>query len=441
MSKFLKLFAVMILGILLVVACNGDDDAETTGGGDQDGDADDGEEVSTESFGDGEIELVFWEFGNTGYDVLIEEYIADNPHISINLQNSDMDDNHDNLFTSISAGSGAPDIAMVEVGAIERFRAAGDSFHNLLDFGAGDVEGNFLDWVWRTAQSADQSTVLGLPTDIGPTVMFYRTDVIEEAGYDSSPEAVSELMSTWDDFAAFAQELHDKTGKQIADNFDLIYNAKRDQLTEQYFNTDGELVLEGNSGLKEAYDYTVDLLEAGLIGDYGLWSGEWFAGMGDGSYATMLAPAWMQGVIKDNEPEEGVWSITTMPEGAGNWGGSFLTIPSETEHAEEAYAFIEWLTAPEQQLKAFLGYGLFPSAPAVYDMPEFIEYEDDYFGGIPTAVIFSEAAEAVVPVYKGRYFQPVDDEIKEAFEDVAAGTDPEEAWEGAFDRIQRIVDR
>ncbi|WP_143522425.1 extracellular solute-binding protein, partial [Pseudomonas sp. 2822-17] len=88
-------------------------------------DGDDEDEVTIETFGDGEIELVFWEFGNTGYDVLIQEYIEDNPHISINLQNSDMNDVHDNLFTSISAGSGAPDIAMVEVGGIERFRAAG----------------------------------------------------------------------------------------------------------------------------------------------------------------------------------------------------------------------------------------------------------------------------------------------------------------------------
>ncbi|PIB61179.1 sugar transporter, partial [Pseudomonas sp. 2995-1] len=109
--------------------------------------------------------------------------------------------------------------------------------------------------------------------------MFYRTDVIEEAGYDSSPEAVSELLATWDDYAAFAQELHDTTGKQIADNFELIYNAKRDQAIEQYFNTDGELILEDNALLKEAYDYTVDLLEAGLVGDYDLWAGEWFAGM------------------------------------------------------------------------------------------------------------------------------------------------------------------
>ncbi|WP_218197299.1 hypothetical protein, partial [Pseudomonas sp. 2995-1] len=77
----------------------------------------------------------------------------------------------------------------------------------------------------------------------------------------------------------------------------------------------------------------------------------------------------------------------------------------------------------------------------VYDMPEFIEYEDSYFGGIQTAVIFSEAAQAVVPVYKGRQFQPVDDEIKEAFGDVAGGSDAEEAWNSALDRIQRIADR
>ncbi|WP_216830810.1 ABC transporter substrate-binding protein [Alkalihalobacterium elongatum] len=432
MSKFLKLAASTVLAVSFLAACGGNDDAPEENVVD---------DAATETIGDGDVELVFWEFGNTGYDKLIEEYVAENPHVSINLQNSDMNDLHDNLFTSISAGSGAPDITMIEEAQIERYRNAEHAFTNLFDHGAEAVRDNYLDWVFQNGENADGDFLFGLPTDIGPTVMFYRTDVFEEAGFESSPEAVSELVATWDDFEKVAEEIKEKTGKLMTDAGELIYNARRDQSTQQYFNTNDELIMTEHNQIKDGFEYVANLLDKGLVGDIPLWTPEWFSGMGEGTYATMLAPAWMQGVIKDNSPEPGVWSITTMPEGAGNWGGSYLAVPAESEHAEEAYKFIEWLTAPEQQLKAFLDYGLFPSAPAVYDMPEFLEYEDAYFGGIATAQIFSEAAQQVVPVYKGRLYYPVDDEMKEALDNVAAGADVGQEWDSALQRIERIIGR
>ncbi|UCZ53838.1 ABC transporter substrate-binding protein [Bacillus shivajii] len=437
MSKFLKLVGTTALSISLLAACGGNGEEEVDNTGD-DATSDD---TTSEAIGDGEIELVFWEFGNTGYDKLIEEYVAENPHVTINLQNQDMNDLHDNLFTSISAGSGAPDITMVEEAQIERYRDAEHAFTNLFDHGAESVRDNYLDWVFENGENADGSFLFGLPTDIGPTVMYYRTDVFEEAGFDSSPEAVSELITTWEDFEEVAEVIKEETGKLMTDSGELVYNARRDQATQQYFNTDDELIIEEHDQIRDAYDYVTNLHGNDLVGDIPLWTPEWFSGMDEGTYATMLAPAWMQGVIKDNSPEEGVWSITTMPEGAGNWGGSYLTIPEESDHPEEAYKFIEWLTAPEQQLESFLDYGLFPSAPAVYDMPEFKEFEDDYFGGIATAQIFSEAAEQVEPVYKGRLYYPVDDEFKEALGNVASGADPEEEWEDALQRIERILTR
>lgn len=438
-KRYWKLILMVVLVIGLLAACGGDS-KEGSSNADDEG-TDNG--VVEEQIGsdDAEVELTFWEFGNTGYDVLIEEYVELNPHVSIKLLNQDMNDVHDNLFTSVSAGSGAPDIAMIEEGGIERFKAAQDKFYNLYDFGAADVEGEYLDWVWLNGQSADNSFQFGLPTDIGPTVMFYRTDVFEEAGFDSSPEAVSELLSTWDDFAEVAQIIKDKTGKLMTDSGELVYNARRDQATETYFNAEGEYILEENAQIREAYDYVVDLIEAELVGDVPLWTPEWFAGMNEATYAVFLGPAWIQGVIKDNSPEEGIWSIVTMPEGAGNWGGSFLTLPAEGEHPEEAYKFIEWLTAPEQQYKAFLGYGLFPSTPAVYDMPEFKNYEDPYFGGINTAEVFGEAAKAVKPVYKGSAYYPVGDEIYEALDNIAGGGDREQEWEDMLMRVQGIIDR
>ncbi|MEI2825945.1 MAG: extracellular solute-binding protein [Dermatophilaceae bacterium] len=59
------------------------------------------------------------------------------------------------------------------------------------------------------------------------------------------------------------------------------------------------------------------------------------------------------------------WDIAdTFPGGGGNWGGSFLTVPTQSKNPQEAKALAAWLTAPEQQIKAFKAKGTFPSQTA-----------------------------------------------------------------------------
>ncbi|WP_416147410.1 ABC transporter substrate-binding protein [Salipaludibacillus sp. HK11] len=452
MKKYL--ISVMSLGLVLSLAACGDNNEETTA--DNNNNNEDVNEVENENnagndnndvnndndAGDQEeVSLNFWLFGATGYPDLAEQYMEENPHISIEFQEIDMEDHHNNLFTALSAGSGAPDMAALEVAELERYRGAEDSFYNLNEFGAGEMEGQYLDWVWQLGQDSDADYLFGLPTDIGPTVMFYRADVFEEAGLDSSPEAVESMMATWDDYFDAAATIFEETGKPMTDNPELIFNALRDQSEELYFNPENELLLETNPEMREAYDFTAEMIAEGYVGSYELWSPEWGSGMEEGSYATLLAPAWMQGVIKDNAPDEENWRMATLPEGAGNWGGSWITVPAQSEHPEEAYAFLNWLLSPEMQLEAFLNMGLFPSSPDVYEMEEFQNYTDDYFGGQETARIFAEAAEVVEHNYTGPNYSDVNDEMVDGLYNVLDGADPDDEWESMLDRVDQRINR
>ncbi|WP_078382189.1 ABC transporter substrate-binding protein [Sutcliffiella halmapala] len=401
-----------------------------------------GDDSSTES-SNGKVNLNFWVFGSAGYDILAEEYMKDNPDVQIKVNFTEMNDLHNNLFTSIAAGSGAPDLTMIEISQVAKFLDAKDSFNNLNDYGANELEANYLDWVWNNAQTPDGEFLLGLPTDIGPTTMFYRTDVFEEAGLPTDPTEVAALADSWEEFHTLAKTIKEKTGKNIVDGPELLFNAVRDQAPEQYFNEKDELILESSPYVKEAYDFTTKLIQEGLVGQNGLWSPEWGAAMADGSYGTLLAPSWMVANIKGNAPESGGnWAVTTMPEGAGNWGGSFIAIPKESKYPEEAYDFIQWLTSPEQQLKSFSNNGLFPSAPSVYTEEEFTSFTDEYFNNLPTAKIFAEAAEAVKPVYMGKHYPIVNAELVTALTNVTVNkADPEKEWEEALKRIKTQLER
>ena len=440
--KWLMLLGVTLLAFILV-ACSNDESASNDNGEKSDNtESSDNNNLEANSGEEEVVELSFWVFGNAGYDVLAEEYMEDHPNIKINVNEGEMEDMLDNLFTSISAGSGAPDIAMIEISRIAKFLEAEEQFYNLNDFGAQDLAGDFLDWKWAQAQNVDGSFQIGLPTDIGPTTMFYRTDVMEEAGFPTDPEELAAEMKTWDDYYEAAKQIKEVTGKPITDSPELMFNAIRDQKEQQYFNENDELIIEDT--VKEAYDLTTKMLQEELVGKNELWTPEWGSSMAEGSYATLIgAPAWMIANVKENAPDAaGKWSLTTIPEGAGNWGGSFMTIPKESDHPEEAFAFISWLTSPEIQLKSFTNNGLFPSTPWVYDDEEFLATTDEYFSGEPTAQIFAEAAESVKTVYMGKNYAIVNSELINALMNVALeGVDPQDEWDQAVERINSQLER
>jgi cellobiose transport system substrate-binding protein len=449
MKRF-KSWSLLLLSIIMVftlAACgggggNGSSTAESPGGGSSNEETDNTKEgtESTEK-----IELSFWSLGTTNYEDLAKEYTKEHPNITFKFQNtSDQTAHHNNLTTALSAGSGAPDIFQLEIAFMERFINNQDKFYNLYDLGAKDLEGNYLEWKWKQATSVDGSFQLGLPTDIGPTVVYYRTDLAEQAGLPTDPDGFSAAIDSWDKFASVAKEFTSKTGKPFADLTDLVYNGVRDQSPDQiYFNKeDGSFIGDTNPQVRKAYDFTVKGIQEGWIGNWILWSPEWQKAINDGDFGVMLGPAWIAGTIRNAKDTAGKWQIAQLPEGAGNWGGSFLTLPKEGKHSKEAYEFISWVLNKENQLKSFKDSGLFPSIPAVYSEPSFTEEKDEFFSGQVISEAYAKSAERIKPVYYGPLHDQTDTIIKNALKNVLEKkADPQKEWESAMKQIKTLVDR
>lgn len=448
MKRF-KSWSLLLLSVIMVftlAACgggggNGSSTAESPGGGSSE--ETDNTKEGTESTE--KIELSFWSLGTTNYEDLAKEYTKEHPNITFKFQNtSDQTAHHNNLTTALSAGSGAPDIFQLEIAFMERFINNQDKFYNLYDLGAKDLEGNYLEWKWKQATSVDGTFQLGLPTDIGPTVVYYRTDLAEQAGLPTDPDGFSAAIDSWDKFASVAKDFTSKTGKPFADLTDLVYNGVRDQSPDQiYFNKeDGSFIGDTNPQVRKAYDFTVKGIQEGWIGNWILWSPEWQKAINDGDFGVMLGPAWIAGTIRNAKDTAGKWQIAQLPEGAGNWGGSFLTLPKEGKHSKEAYEFISWVLNKENQLKSFKDSGLFPSIPAVYSEPSFTEEKDEFFGGQVISEAYAKSAERIKPVYYGPLHDQTDTIIKNALKNVLEKkADPQKEWESAMKQIKTLVDR
>jgi cellobiose transport system substrate-binding protein len=143
----------------------------------------------------------------------------------------------------------------------------------------------------------------------------------------------------------------------------------------------------------------------------------------------------MLGIIESNAgpQNKGKWDIARIPGDGGNWGGSYLAVPSQSRHAKEAAELAMFLTSPASHVAAFKAVGALPSDVVSLDDPAFLAITNPYFGDAPVGRIFGEGAKRIRPVRLGVKNQLIRERAMEpAIQDVAAGLlSPAAAWQRA----------
>jgi cellobiose transport system substrate-binding protein len=395
--------------------------------------------------GDGRLELTIGTFTEFGYEDLLVEYERLHPDIKITHHKTGQGGPyHQQLLTKLGATSGLEDVVAIEEGHLPDVLDKPQLFNDLADIGPKDVQPDrWLDWKYQ-AGTAKDGTWIGYGTDIGPLAMCYRKDLFDAAGLPSDPEAVKSLFASWDSYFAAGDQFVEATGKPWFDSTSQIFNAMQNQLDVGYVDRDGKLTMESNEDIRGNWDKVTAAGNRGQTAKLVAFSPEWNAGFKQGAFATKTCPSWMLGVVKEQAGPEnaGKWAVTdAFPGGGGNWGGSYLAVPKQSKHPKEAAALAAWLTAPEQQIKAFQKTGNFPSQVEALSAPELLSTTNDYFGGVHTGELFVAQAKKVT---KAQYKGPGDGNIQEnatspALQAVERGTSPADGWRQAVDAAKRIV--
>ena len=378
----------------------------------------------------GKITLTLATFNDFGYtDELLAQYQEEHPDITI-VQNkaATSNDARDNFFTKLGAGSGLADVEAIEVDWLAEMMQYSDK---LSDLSSSDVDGRWVDWKTEAATDKD-GRLVAYGTDIGPEAVCYRGDLLAAAGLPSDPAGVAALLEGgWDKYYEVGQQYVDATGKPWFDSAGATYQGVINQVKNAYEENDGTVIATENPDVKEAF---TSVLEASstLSAHLGQWSDDWNAGLANGSFATMLCPGWMLGVIEGNAPDIKDWNVANVfPGGGGNWGGSYLTVPAQGKHTKEAQEFAAWLTAPEQQLQAFTNAGTFPSQVATYDDPTLIDATNEYFNDAPVGQILIDRSKAItVSPFKSVKYFPINDALQKALTrvDVDKSQSVDESW-------------
>ena len=164
----------------------------------------------------------------------------------------------------------------------------------------------------------------------------------------ATPDEVAALFDgDWNNYFDVADQYKAATGKPMIDAANSVLQGIVNQIEFPYDEPDGTVIATDNPEIEDAYNAVVEraIPNSAYAGQ---WSDDWNASMANGEFATMLCPAWMLGIIAGNAPEVTGWEIANVfPNGGGNWGGSYLTVPANGKNVEAALALADWLTAPE----------------------------------------------------------------------------------------------
>jgi len=414
--RIAPLAAVTAAGLLVTLSACGTEDSSAQG------DAETGTKKVT---------LTLATFNQFGYEDLLTEYQKLNPNVTIKHKKAaTTNEARDNLNTRLAAGSGLSDIEAVEVDWLPELMQYSSKFKDLK---ADDVQGRWLDW--KTAAATDaKGRLIGYGTDSGPEAICYRSDLFAKAGLPTDREAVAQLLgSSWDSYFAAGRQFKAKSDVPWFDSMGATYQGMVNQLPTSYENKDdGSIIATSNPEVRKTFDAVVKAgkdedLSAGLQ----QWSDDWVASFQKDGFATMLCPGWMLGVIEGNAKGVKGWDVAnTFPGGGGNWGGSYLTVPTQGKNQAEARKLAAWLTAPEQQIKAFKKVGAFPSQTAALGSAELTNVKNAFFNNAPTGQLFAERAKAVtVTPYKGAKYFPINDAMQQALTRIEDGSmTPAQSW-------------
>ncbi|MDT9689189.1 ABC transporter substrate-binding protein [Streptomyces sp. P9(2023)] len=397
----------------------------------------------------GRVTLTVGVFGAFGLKEagLYDAYMRMHPGVVVRQTSIERNDNYyPQLLTHLVSDSGLADVQAVEVNNIAEITAT--QGHRLEDLGAvpGVDKGAFLPWKW--AQGTDRlGRTVALGTDIGPQAVCYRKDLFARAGLPTDRSAVGRLWAgDWEKYLDAGRRFRATAPEGVAfvDSASGVMAAITGSSPLRFYDADGEVIYKGNPAVRRAWDLAAAFATEGLTARLQQFTPAWDQAYANGRFATVSCPAWMLGYIQDKAGPagRGVWDVAAAPR-PGNWGGSFLVVPSAGKHRAEAAKLVAWLTAPAQQATLFEKRGSFPSSPTALALPVVSGARHAYFGGAPVGAIFAAAARGVPVAVTG----PKDAVIAQNLADIGMlqvdqkGRPPRAGWDAAVKTIDNALDR
>lgn len=313
--------------------------------------------------------LQIWAMGEEAknLNVMVEKFMRENPGVKVEVQAIPWSAAYDKLLTGI-AGMQLPDLAQMGTTWMAPFGAMG-VFEELSDYIKNSFVNKdlFFEGSWQTVEM--NGGIYGIPWYVDVRVMFYRTDVLKDVGYDHAPQ-------TWEEFYDAAKKLAARGENMYA--LSLLYTGVFGnefmpfawQAGGKIFDEKGKVRVT-DPEFVEAIEYYARFFWEELVPIGG---GNLFQDFASGAVPIFFSGPWMVSMIDQQTPEiRGKWSVALMPKKQTRTsfvGGCNWVIFNTSKNKDLAWKFIEFMTRPENQLEWYKTVSSLPAVKSVWEYPE-----------------------------------------------------------------------
>src|SRR5689334_14854597 len=384
----------------------------------------------------GKVTIWMWK---AAHDVLtksgvLDAFAKEYPDVQVEVVEYAPADVYQKLPLALQAGTGAPDISLVENSHLAQIVALG-GLTDMTKWVTPYVD-KMNAYKWADAKLDDK--YYAMPWDSGPVVFYYRRDVFEAAGLPSDPDSVSKAVATWDDYFNVCKTIKEKTGSACfsnnkANNYGRLYEMMLWQQGLGYYDAEGNVTVDSPENIA-TLETLKKFWDADLTSDQLEWTDGWYAELAADTaakpIATLIEAAWMGAFLKGwiAPGTEGKWGVALMPAmkagqvRAANDGGSAFVIPEQSQNKEAAWALTEFLFGRvENQVSMFKTADFFPSLEAAYADPVFKE-TDPFFADQPVRPVYVDVVKEVPIAYVyGPHYPEMNGFVATAIQKVATG--------------------
>ena len=359
-----------------------------------------------------------------------QRYQADHPDVTVNVVEMAKADVEQKLNTALASGTteGLPDITLIEdYNAQKYIKSYPGAFSDLTssinsaDFAA-----------YKTQIMTIDNKLYGVPFDSGVAGMFYRTDLLEQAGFTADDMK----NITWDRFIEIGKTVKEKTGKYML-GFQLtdggLMRIMLQSAGSWYFNADGSVNIADNEVLKEAMETYKKINDSGIFKPTTSWD-EWVGAINSGDAATITTGVWIVGSIKAGADQSGKWAVAPVPrlnnadsKNASNLGGSSWYVLENSANRDAAIDFLK--TMYDGNMDFYQNILINQGAMGTY-LPaatgEAYAATDEFFGGTAIYKDLSQWVTEIPAVSYGAYTYEADAAVMAQIDAFCKGSIPVE---------------
>ncbi|MBX4270734.1 sugar ABC transporter substrate-binding protein [Clostridium estertheticum] len=394
--------------------------------------------------------LVIWAWDGTFNVVAAKEakaiYEKDHKGVDVQIVEMAQNDIVQKLNTNLSSNTtaGLPNIVLIEDYRSQNFLTSyPDSFK---DMSSKVKTTDFMDY--KLKSDSLNGKLYGVPFDSGAAALFYRTDLIEKAGYKKSDME----NITWEKFIEIGKAVKAKTGKAMLtmDPNDLgIIRIMMQSAGQWYVKDDGKTVnLENNVALKESIKIYKQLMAAGITKQVSDWD-QFVGAFQKGDVASVPSGCWISSSITKATDQSGKWAVAAIPKlgavktsvNASNVGGSSWYVLDKVGDSELASDFLAKTFGTNKELMNTLSSKInlistlkSSSTTANYQKPV------EFYGGQKTALDLSKWTTQIPPVNYGLYTYSIEDILTGTVQSIVkSGADIDKALKDAQKQAESAV--